>query len=538
MAITHPGKSWLVGFGQVKPENCLWHDRGKVAIWGSGKEIVFSPNRRFVLVGETTGEVGIDEIIRQWEERGIDSFSSSKSFFALVIWDCQEQVLYLCRDGVGGKTLYYTDDGKTLWIAPRLKTLLPYHKREINVVALRDYLCCAFVPGTQTMWQHVQELSPGTVLCLPKQEIKIFWQPISQVSTNKYQDLNSCATELLELLTQIVQEKLPSQTPVGVFLSGGIDSSAVTALAAKLHREKVICYSIHFGKDLPNELYFSSLVAKHYGLEHRLLEISFQDMWQYLPETMALLDNPIGDPLTVPNLLLAKLAQQSVSVVLNGEGGDPCFGGPKNQPMLLSQVYGGSLVSCYARSFQKCFDDLPHLLRPEIWALVKDAPFFFGPDLNTDIELLQRLFLINIKYKGANHILTKVNNLLSAVGLQGRSPMFDPRIVDFSLSIPVEYKVSGAEEKTVLKQAMVNLLPQAIIHRPKSGMMVPVQLGFQKYWHRQAKDLLLRKNAAIAEYLRPEVIRSWLDYKGDPWRRYGIKLWLLVSLEIWLQQNR
>ncbi|MFN3360183.1 MAG: asparagine synthetase B family protein, partial [Pseudanabaenaceae cyanobacterium] len=498
----------------------------------------WTPSRRFVVVGETTGEVAISTIAKQWEEGGIDSLIAIRSFFALVIWDCQEELLYLCRDGVGGKTLYYTISGKNVWIAPRLKTLLPYHKRRINLVALRDYLCCAFVPGTQTMWQDVQELAPGTVLCFPSQTLHIFWQPQSQIRNKEGEDLNFWATELRQLLNQIVQEKLPRQGAVGVFLSGGIDSSAVTALAAQLHPEKVICYSIHFGKDLPHELHFSSLVARHYHLPHVLLEISFQDMWQQLPATMALLDNPIGDPLTVPNLLLAKLAKQSVDVILNGEGGDPCFGGPKNQPMLLSQIYGSSLIDCYARSFHKCFDDLPQLLRPEIWELVKEAPFFFAPDLNTDLELLQRLFLINIKYKGANHILTKVNNLLTAVGLQGRSPLFDPRIVEFSLRLPLGYKVTGAAEKIVLKQAMANLLPQAIIDRPKSGMMVPVQLGFQKYWQRQACDLLLGKDAPLTEYLQPDIIRSWLAYKGDPWRRYGVKLWLLVSLAIWLQQNR
>ncbi|MCS6781616.1 MAG: asparagine synthetase B family protein [Gloeomargarita sp. SKYBB_i_bin120] len=536
------GRSWWIGFGVVALPTSptpTWHDQGKFLFFGPSTALCWSPSQRYVVVGETTGECSLATIANGWEQHGISLLNSITAFFALVVWDRQDQVLYLCRDGVGGRTLYYTHQGRVTWIAPRLKTLRPYHSGEINLVALRDYLCCAFVPGSQTLWQEVQELRPGTVLRLPQKETSIFWQPESRVPpTADARDVERYGEELLELLQQVVQEKLMGHDKVGIFLSGGIDSSAVTALSAQLHSGKVICYSIHFGSEVPNELFFSRLVAQQYGLEHRPLEISFREMWDYLPETMAELDDPIGDPLTVPNLRLARFAKSSVSLILNGEGGDPCFGGPKNQPMLLSQVYGGSLVSHYARSFQKCFDDLSQLLKPDVWAEVKNAPFFFADDLHRDMELLQRLFLINIKFKGADHILTKVNNLLGAVGLEGRSPLFDRRVVDFSLRIPVGCKVAGAEEKAVLKRAMQSLLPPEIIHRPKSGMMVPVQLGFQKYWNRQARDLLLGKHAAISAYLQPHLIQSWLDYQGDPWRRYGVKLWLLASLELWLQQHR
>jgi asparagine synthase (glutamine-hydrolysing) len=253
------------------------------------------------------------------------------------------------------------------------------------------------------------------------------------------------------------------------------------------------------------------------------------------------LDDPIGDPLTVPNLLLGQLAQQQVSVVLNGEGGDPCFGGPKNQPMLLHQLYGGvnqpDPLQAYLLAFQKCAADLPQLLKPEIWAAVRDKPSVFSADLASSASYLNRLMALNIKFKGADQILTKVNNLTRAAGVEGRSPLFDQRIVELSMQIPPEYKLVGAQEKAVLKQALADLLPERILSRPKSGMMVPVQMGFQKYWRREARALLLHRRAAIAPYLNQSLIRDWLDYRGDTWRRYGVKLWLLVSLEIWLQVN-
>jgi asparagine synthase (glutamine-hydrolysing) len=341
-------------------------------------------------------------------------------------------------------------------------------------------------------------------------------------------------------LEQVMREYLPTGSPVGVFLSGGLDSSCITALAAKLHNAPIHTYSIHFGAECANELEFSGLVSNHCQTNHHILEISFDDMWSQLPETMAYLDDPIGDPLTVPNLLLGRLASTDVAISLNGEGGDPCFGGPKNQPMLIDSLYSVGTnhdpLQAYLISFQKCAADLPQLLKPDIWQQVQQ-PWIFESDLKSEMSYLNRLMALNIKFKGADQILTKVNNLTQAAGLQGRSPLFDRRIVEMSMAIPPEYKLSGVREKAVLKQSIADLLPATIIDRPKSGMMVPVQLGFRKYWHRQAKSLLLDRRALISPYINQDVIREWLSFQGDVWGRYGVKLWLLVSLELWLQAN-
>jgi asparagine synthase (glutamine-hydrolysing) len=195
-------------------------------------------------------------------------------------------------------------------------------------------------------------------------------------------------------------------------------------------------------------------------------------MWNQLEITMANLDDPIGDPLTVPNYLLAQMAQHDVKIILNGEGGDPCFGGPKNQPMLLNKLYAEQdLLSAYLTSFQKCFLDLPRLLKPEVLKAIKHQNHVFKADLYGDAFYLNRLMLLNIKFKGADHILTKVNNLTEAAQLQGLSPLFDRRIVELAMSIPPQYKVAGAAEKAVLKQAVADLLPPEIIKSPKSCMI-------------------------------------------------------------------
>ncbi|TAF06974.1 MAG: asparagine synthase [Nostocales cyanobacterium] len=551
--------SWCVAYGKLDNlrEDAIWQDE-QFAVISSPQKLALSPTKRFVVVGDIclsnrlkkkkkltfdlNKNVSNQQIIAQlWEKYNSECLNLLIGMFGLVVWDREKQLLYLGRDAIGGRTLYYTITGLTCWIAPKLITLAPYRTNDLDLVALRDYLCCAFVPGERTLWQDVREMRPGTFLEMPSQQLYHYWQLQEQV-IDKNQPLELYSQKLRSLLEQVVKEYLPENQPVGVFLSGGLDSSIITALAAQLHTAPVHTYSIHFGTETANELEFSSLVAEHCHTQHHILEITFGNMWECLPETMLYLDDPIGDPLTVPNLLLGKLARKNVQVTLNGEGGDPCFGGPKNQPMLINSLYGSinnqDTLQAYLISFQKCALDLQQLLKPDIWQSLKNTSSVFFHDLNTDANYLNRLMSLNIKFKGADQILTKVNNLTQAAGLQGLSPLFDQRVVDLSMQIPPEYKLSGVEEKAVLKKAVSDILPDPIIHRPKSGMMVPVQLGFKKYWQREARKLLLNKNSAISPYINQDILRNWLDFKGDVWGRYGVKLWLLVSLEIWLQVNK
>jgi asparagine synthase (glutamine-hydrolysing) len=555
-----PPKTWHLAWGNLTDiTNASWQDDRFAVFAGDRSQLplTLSPNQRFVIIGDVwlsdrstiltdrDDRSDLQTIALAWEKWETATLEKLVGSFALAVWDRDRQELYLSRDGSGTRNLYYTNAGSTRWISPTLRTLAPFHSRTLDSIALRDYLCCSFVPGERTMWAGVSELRPGTLLSWPLGRIDRYWQLESHQTTPSHPaTLVDAGQQLRHLLGRVVSEYLPPPgQPVGCFLSGGLDSSCITALAAQLHSGQVHTYSIHFGVESPNELEFSGLVANHCGTQHHILEITFDQMWKELPETMAWLDDPIGDPLTVPNLLLGRLARQQVGIVLNGEGGDPCFGGPKNQPMLLQQIYGKvndvKPLDAYLRSFQKCALDLPQLLQPDLWLAVRDAEMVFAEDLLSPGDYLNRLMTLNIKFKGSDQILTKVNNLTQAAGIEGRSPLFDRRVVEMSMGIPPEFKLSGVREKAVLKQAVADLLPLAITDRPKSGMMVPVQLGFKKYWHRQAKHVLLDRHAQISPYLDRSLIKDWLDYNNDPWQRYGVKLWLLLSLELWLQgQNQ
>jgi asparagine synthase (glutamine-hydrolysing) len=551
--------SWCVAYGKLDnlKEDVIWQDQ-QFAVISTADKFAISHSKRFIVVGdiwlsnreELLQKLGIkinhncsnQQIVAQlWEKYNSECLNLLLGMFGFVVWDCEKQELYLIRDAIGSRTLYYTTTGLTYWIAPKLRTLTPYRSDNLDLVALRDYLCCAFVPGERTLWQDIKEIRPGTFLQMPSQQVYHYWQLKEQI-IDINQSLAWYGEKLRSLLEQVVKEYLPKNQPVGIFLSGGLDSSSITAIAAKLHSAPIHTYSIHFGTETANELEFSNLVAEHCQTQHHILEITFRDMWERLPETMAYLDDPIGDPLTVPNLLIGRIARENVQITLNGEGGDPCFGGPKNQPMLINSLYGAinnqDSLQAFLISFQKCTLDLPQLLKAEIWQSLKNEPSVFYDDLNADVNYLNRLMALNIKFKGADQILTKVSNLTQAADLQGLSPLFDQRVVELSMQIPPEYKLSGVEEKAVLKKAVSDILPDRIIHRPKSGMMVPVQLGFRKYWQREARKLLLNRTSQISAYINQDILREWLDFKGDVWGRYGVKLWLLVSLEIWLQVNK
>jgi asparagine synthase (glutamine-hydrolysing) len=466
--------------------------------------------------------------------------------FAAAIWDTREKRLTLLRDGVGARTLYYAKQGNACWFAHRLRALrrTPAVSDALSLTALRSYLACAFVPGEETMWRDARELRPGTTLTFPGDKSHTFWEPRQNIQ-DESAPLETYAERLRALLETTVQECLPASGPVGVFLSGGLDSSLVTALMARFAFGPVHTFAIHFGPQYPNELEFSSLVAEHCGTQHHILELPTPLLRDTLPETLRLIDDPIGDPLTTPNHLLGRAAKQETDTILNGEGGDPCFGGPKNQAMLLHALYGeagqaDNLAAAYFRSYQKCYDDLPHLLTPDVHRALQSAPsleslldpFFANPEMP---DYLNQLMHINVRLKGADHILTKVSNLTQANGLLGHSPLFDRRIVEESFTIPPAFKVEGANEKAVLKRAVADLLPETILTRPKSGMLVPVQAWFQRDLKDYARGLLLDRRARTRPYLDRKLIEEWLNYRGSVWPRYGVKLWLLLTLEIWLR---
>ena len=289
------------------------------------------------------------------------------------------------------------------------------------------------------------------------------------------------------------------------------------------------------------------MVAAHCKTRHRVVEISPDSVVRNLDRTIALLGDPIGDPLTVPNALLFAEAAADVEVMLNGEGGDPCFGGPKNVPMVLAELFGDLYspdarrhrAASYLRAHQKCYDDLPQMLAPDVLAAIPDGSLedWVTPHLEDPRRrsYLARLMAINVLCKGAHHILAKIEALSAPFGIKPQAPLFDRDVVELAFAIPPQLKLRGTVEKYLLKEAVRDLLPQAILDRPKSGMLVPVHGWFRGPLLPLARERLLDGLAPWGLFRR-DWLERLLDGRLPGIRtRRGVKIWLLVTLEAWLR---
>ncbi|UGT61876.1 asparagine synthetase B family protein [Nocardia asteroides] len=482
-------------------------------------------------------------LLHLYQRFGLPGVAAADGMFALAVTDGPD--LVLIRDHVGARTLFHARATAGWAASTSLRALRrwPALRTGLHLPAVRDFLTFAYLPGRETLLHGVHEVLPGRCVRLHPDGTSsehTYWEPEERVDDRPAAEH---ALALRALLEQAVSRRLPAGEPVAVLLSGGIDSSLVTALAAKLHDHPVRTYSISFGDTAPNELGYSGLVAAHCGTEHRVLTVPGATVAARLADTVGLLDSPVGDPLTVPNALLAEaVAADGATVALNGEGGDPVFGGPKNLPMLIFELFRGdpdpdARARAYIDSYRKCYADLPALLTPDTLAALESAP---GPAAHVApylrqgrmSTLLNQLLHVNLRTKGAHHILTKVERLTAASGIEGRAPLFDRAVIDRAFATPPALKLAGTSEKWILKESVRDLLPATIVDRPKSGMRVPVQQWLDGPLRDLGHDLLLSGDRGL---FRRDTVRGWLRGEGALLPRQGGKLWLVLSLELWLR---
>lgn len=476
---------------------------------------------------------------------------------AFVLALGREDSVFLVRDPSGVKVLYWTVWQGRLLFASEIKALFadPALPRRLRLGALPEYLTFSFVPGVGTMFEGIEELQPGSILRFHRGQARVrrhfvfedLEASLSETATDYPALVRAALEQSVAECLAINSNRLPA-----MFLSGGIDSSAVLAVAAGQRPEaRLPTFSVHFGAEYQRENDFVQLMVDRYRTDHRWLEIRPAHFVEQLREIIWRLDDPIGDPVTVPNYLLAQAAAQVAEIVLNGEGGDPCFGGPKNLPMLLARLYGplpdepakGWLERHYLKAFQRCYQDLDLLLDP---ALRREAggdealaslvePFFQAARPR---EFVNRLMAMNIRLKGANLILVKVEKMTAANGVLALPPLFSRRIVETSMRCPPGTKLEGAIEKSVLKRAVNDIVPQPIVARPKKGMMVPVRFWFQGDLRRYSERLLSRRNLQRLGLFEPDYVQRLLKYEmeGVPGLRHGLKLWMLVTFLLWYEQ--
>ena len=499
--------------------------------------------------------VGSERILslsRLREIAAADELANVEGAFQLAVRDPAR--LLLARDAIGHRTLFYAPKSPAGFAyASDIKTLLNQSgaSRALDPRALAAYLSCAYIPGRGTLFRDVKELLPGHTLTCTRDgydERRFFsLPPECDDETWSEKTEKKAIQDLRSLLEATIRDDLEPEEEAAASLSGGIDSSIVVALVQRALGRPLHTLSIAFGAEYKNELEWSSMVARHVGSEHTIVHLTPEAILASLDETHAFLASPIGDPLTVPNAILFRKARELAPYVWNGEGGDPLFGGPKNLPMVLAELYGDGQndtdessprARSYYRAHLKCFDELSSLLTEEALAAVAEAPLELevNPYFEGGRSFVGALSEINVIWKGGHHILPKVDQLAQAAGVRPRSPLFSKSVVEFASRLPPSLKLRGSVEKYALKEAVRDLLPSAVIDRPKSGMMVPVEGWFQGPLLPHARERLLG-GALPWDILRKSAVEALVDGKVLGLRpRRGVKIWLLVALESYLRQ--
>ncbi|HEX9264762.1 MAG TPA: asparagine synthase (glutamine-hydrolyzing) [Candidatus Binatia bacterium] len=519
-------------------------------------------------------------IIHLYEERGVRCLERLNGMFAFAIWDRSEKTLFLARDRIGKKPLHYALYDGGIIFGSEIKALLKHPKvvREIDLGSLNKYLSYEYVPAPGTIFKSIRKVRPGYFLLYKNGELRTerYWDiPLSDHPIG-YKTEDEYVEELREILERSVRSRLVADVPVGVFLSGGLDSSLVAAMAKRSNKD-IECFSIGFDEKSFDERKYAAKVAQSLNLKQNLRIFSTSEMLENLKELPRLLDEPLADASILPTYLLSKMTSEKLKVALSGDGGDELFAGyPTYQAHKLvtyfdslpdslkdaakslalslpvsdtdisfdfkiKQFLRGAGVSSEIRFFrwmggfidsekkELLSDDLKAALRrhnsyEDIFSYLSES------GLTKDLE---RILYLSMKLYLQDDILVKVDRAAMANGLEVRCPLLDYEFVEFACRLPTYYKLKGLKTKYLLKTAARGILPDEIIDRRKKGFGIPIA----RWLRNELKDFMLNsleetkvKHQGFFNYAYiKKLIDDHLEKKQDNRKT----LWSLLVFQIW-----
>ncbi|MBT4516378.1 MAG: asparagine synthase (glutamine-hydrolyzing) [Candidatus Komeilibacteria bacterium] len=520
-------------------------------------------------------------IIHLYEEIGTEVFKHLNGMFAIALYDKRQQKLFLARDRMGKKPLYWGKFDNTLIFASELKALAqhPSFKKEISLEALNKYLRYEYVPTPYSIFKNVYKLEPGYYLEYNGQDIKKekFWD----ISFNKSNlNFDESLKQLDEKINQATKIRLMSDVPLGIFLSGGIDSSLVAYYAQKNSKQKIKTFSIGFKEKSFDESNYARQVAKYLGTDHHERILSAKDSLEFIPQIADLLDEPMADPSIVPTYLLSKFTKQNVTVALGGDGGDELFMG---YDTFVAQHYADiydkvpkflrDMVAKTANLLPTSFDNISldfklkkftqgfegnrnyrhhrwlgsfdykqkeKLFKQDIWQELKNKNEFTdidnyldGLDENNYYDQLTYLYL---KTYLIDDILVKVDRASMFNSLEVRAPLLDYNVVDFANSLPVDFKLKGRQSKYILKKLMEGKLPDNIIYRKKKGFGMPMAEWLSGDLKPLALKLLSKERVERAGLFNYKYIEILLNDHFERRRDNRKLIWTLMVFEMWREK--
>ena len=521
-----------------------------------------------------------EAIVHAYEEYGEACVHKFRGMFAFALWDGTARRLLLARDRAGKKPLYYKEEGERLLFASELKALLvePSVKRAVNFDALNDFLSFGVVPGPQTIYQGVLQLPPAHYLVWERGNIRVeeYWDiPFVEITRRPEEEY---LEEFGAIFDEAVRIRMISDVPLGAFLSGGVDSTAVVASMAAQSSRPVLTTSVGFNESAYSELEHARQVARRVGSDHHEVVVAAKAV-EILPALVWHLDEPFADSSAIPTYYVSKAARERVTVALSGDGGDEIFAGYQRRYGLnrwesrlrrwLPTWVRAGLLGPIGQVYPKA-DWLPRPLRAKYLlknlavspeqAYFADVSFFrpeekaalLTEELTSQLgdhdpsALFQRLFrkverldpltrLLYVDFKSwlVNDILTKVDRMSMANSLEVRAPLLDHKIVEFAARVPPELKFRGRTSKYLLKRHLEGRVPHSVIHRPKMGFSIPLSEWLRGDLRDIGEDLLFSPQAAGRGYfVQPRVRALWESHQRKT-RDHSSRLWALMVLELW-----
>jgi len=499
--------------------------------------------------------------------RGPSVISSFNGMFAAAIWDRHEERLFLFRDRMGIKPLFVAQERGHMAFASELKALLPaISAADVHPGALSAYLHLGYIPAPNTVYRLIKKFPQGhwAVWSKGRWSCKPYWQMEEALEAPRIHDLRAAKKEYIPLLEDAVKKRLISDVPLGTFLSGGIDSSLVTAVAQKFAYEPIRSFSIAFDDPRHDESPYAAAVAAQLGTRHRVYRVSSRDAMEHIPSVLDLFDEPFADSSFIPTMMVSELARQEVTVALSGDGGDELFhgygmyrwaqrlGNPilkagrkplatmlrrlpdryKRVAALLDYGRGESLVSHLFSQEQYFFSrqELAHLA-PGLPA-PPDMTMMLSPNIRLSPAEKQALF--DLHYYLPDDLLTKVDRSSMARSLELRVPLLDHRLVEFALRLNPALKIKKGVLKFFLKEVLASYLPRPLFERPKWGFSIPLRYWLSGDLRYLPEEYLSAEAVARTGYLDgKEVERLKKRYfSGDSY--LFNRIWALIVLQKFL----
>ncbi|MEE9323676.1 MAG: asparagine synthase (glutamine-hydrolyzing) [Candidatus Aenigmarchaeota archaeon] len=480
-----------------------------------------------------------ETIVHLYEELGESSVDRLRGMFAFAIWDSRKKKLILVRDRLGIKPLYYAKIGEKLLFGSEIKSILQYEGVERKVVmdSLYKFVKYRYVPGNKTMFDGIYKLLPGQMLTYREGKVKLerYWEPSMRNSADKPEDYY--IKKFRRLLQDSVEERLMSEVPLGAYLSGGLDSSAIVALMSRMMEEPVKTFSVGFGEE-SDECGYARIVAEKFNTEHKEFIIEKKKMTEALPEIVWHLDEPLGDPAVFPMWLTSNLVKKKATVALLGEGADELQAGYRDYRILSNKLFfiPSSLKKKIFNWFRSpvSMKDMRGLVTDGSSHTRKRGRFYYRFDTSAGNTLNQSL-LFDLKYVLPNFQLMKVDKTTMGNSVEARVPFLDHNFVEFVNSIPTEYKLNGFEGKYILRKTMSGVLPKVVMGRKKQPFTTPIPSWFDESLEEFAKQVLLDKKTAKRNQFSPDYVKRLFRKRKKATRKgkYNYQIWMLLMVEMW-----